>query len=122
MPKVVCRVAYCAHNLGGEICNAAVIEINEDDCFGSEQTDCSTFIPREFSGSLLSLENVNYSGLVAQAFSGNYETSPQVRCLMSSCCFNDGQEHCRAEDVEIFSSSAHSTPETLCSTFRECRY
>jgi hypothetical protein len=119
MPRVICRVAYCAHNLGGELCNAAVIEVNEDERSGSERTDCGTFIPREFSGSLLSLENVNYSGLVAQAFSGRHAADPDVRCTMTTCRFHDGDIRCRAKAVKIQGDGAHLSAETLCHTFSE---
>ncbi len=119
MPRVICRVAYCAHNISGETCNASVIEVNEDGRFGSERTDCGTFIPREFYGSLLSLDNVNYSGLVAQAFSGNHAADPEVRCTMNCCRFNDGRGHCDADAVEVMAQDAHSTAETLCLTFSE---
>lgn len=119
LPQLVCRAEYCAHNLGGEFCNAAEIEINEDTRYGSEKTDCSTFIPRDFSGSLLSLDNVNYAGLVAQAFSEDRVASPDLMCTVISCVHNKGGKMCLAEQVEVLEHRALSSPETLCGTYRQ---
>lgn len=119
MLSVVCRAEYCAHNLGGEFCNAAKIEINEDTRYGREKTDCSTFIPRDFSGSLLSLDNVNYAGLVAQAFNGDRVASPELSCTVIFCVYNQEGKRCLAEQVEVLEHKSLSSPETLCGTYRQ---
>jgi hypothetical protein len=117
MPRVLCRAVYCAHNLGGEICNAAIIEVNRHKQPGQERTDCSTFIPRDLSGSLLSLENVNYSGLVAQAFSGQPVASPEVICTVTDCRYNQNSVVCSAEEVMVLDRGALSSLETFCETY-----
>jgi len=116
MPRVICRVSNCAHNIGDEICNAYNIEINEDgSCIND--TDCSTFIPRDLSGSLLSLDNVNYSGLVTEAFSGKHCTDPCLRCDVNDCRYNDGSDNCLAGEIEILSGDSASSTETCCGTY-----
>ncbi|MDW7650347.1 MAG: DUF1540 domain-containing protein [Bacillota bacterium] len=118
MPRVACRAAYCAHNLGGEFCNAAEIEINRDTCSDSEETDCSTFIPRAFSGSLVALDNVNYTGLVAQAFSGEQLVCPEVRCMLRSCRYHEKGE-CKAQSIEILAQPSLTSTETRCRSYCE---
>jgi len=117
MPRVTCRAVYCAHNLGGEICNAAEIEINADSRPVNGETDCGTFIPRNFSGSLLSLDNVNYGGLVAQAFSGEHLAHPRIECSVVECRYNENGQKCGAAEIEVTGSHALTSLETKCETF-----
>lgn len=116
MPVVICQAVHCAHNLGGRVCNAAEIKINEDTSYGSEKTDCGTFIPRDFSGTLLSLENVNYGGMVAQAFSGMHYANPDVSCSVQECIYHDGR-CCDADEIHILEHRALTSLETRCGTF-----
>lgn len=119
MPQVTCRVFRCAHNISGEKCNAAVIEVCDDDRGVTEKTDCSTFIPRNFSGTLLNLNNVNYSGLVAEAFSGGHYVNPDVACTVGNCRYRGEGNTCLAGQIEIEASDAKSSAETRCKTYRE---
>ena len=118
MTQLTCSVVYCAHNLGGSLCNAAEIEINEDTRPGKEKTDCGTFIPRDFTGSLLSLDNVNYTGLVAQAFSGMKMVNPAVYCQVKTCHHHDDGGSCLAKIVEIQGNEALSSLETYCFSYK----
>jgi hypothetical protein len=99
------------------MCNASVIEINDDTRSNAEQTDCGTFIPRDFSGSLLSLDNVNYGGLVSQAFSGYPVTHPDVSCTVERCRFNLKGEYCEVDEITIAAKCALSSLDTYCITY-----
>lgn len=117
MTRVRCSAIHCAHNVGGEMCNASVIEVNDDTRSNTEQTDCGTFIPRFFSGSLLSLDNVNYGGLVSQAFSGYPVTNPDVSCTVKDCHYNVKGEYCDADKIVIAPTGALSSLDTYCMTY-----
>ena len=84
-----------------------------------EETDCSTFIPRVFSGSLVVLDNVNYAGLVTQAFSGASLINPIVTCMIESCRYNNGDKGCLAAKIEIHVHNALTSTDTLCRMFCE---
>lgn len=122
MPLVTCRVCRCAHNVGGKKCNAAVIEVCNDDRVGAEKTDCGTFIPRDFSGTLLTLNNINYSGLVAQAFSGEHFVNPEVVCTVCDCRYRGENKACLADNIEIGTHDAQNSTETRCKTFSQKRF
>lgn len=117
MVRVVCRAGFCAHNVGQEFCNAAVIVVNVEQRFGGEKTDCSTFIPRDFSASMLSLDNVNYAGLVAQAFSRMPLANPKVQCEVHICHYHGNDGGCDADIIEISPQDALTSTETFCQTF-----
>lgn len=117
MPRVRCSAVHCAHNMDGEMCNASVIEVNDDTSSKKERTDCGTFIPRDFSGTLLSLDNVNYGGLVSQAFSGYPMTHPEVSCTVEDCRFNEKGEYCHASEITIAPKDALCSLDTYCITY-----
>lgn len=121
MPGVCCRVQFCAHNVAGEICNAAEILIEEDRGYGREQTGCATFISRSFSASRVSLDNVNYAGLVAQAFDRANRTVPQVSCRVSGCARRREADRCSAGEIQILPQSALWWTDTFCEAFMELK-
>ncbi|MCW3488661.1 DUF1540 domain-containing protein [Dethiobacter alkaliphilus] len=117
MTRVVCRAVYCAHNVGGDFCNAAGITINENK-YGEEETDCSTFLPRDFSASLSSMDNVNYAGMVARAFSRLPLAHPDVECEVGFCEYHAGDKGCAAVEIQVLAANALTSAETFCGTYR----
>lgn len=118
MPQLTCNAERCAHNLGGHICNAAKVTINKSFQYNGK-TECTTFIPRSFSATMVSLDNVNYAGLVAQAFSRSHTTNPEVECTVDSCRFNQKAGCCGAEEIAVLPPDALTSTETFCETFCE---
>lgn len=118
MPQVLCQAVRCAHNLEGHICNAATITINPATRFG-RKTECTAFIPRSFTKARVSLENVNYGGLVTQAFSGSRTANPHVECMAKECCFHENEANCIKEEIKIVSPEALTSGDTWCDSYQE---
>jgi hypothetical protein len=118
MPEVSCQAGGCAHNLGGKICNAEQVEINGYLNMDEQESECATFLPRGFSAALVARENVNYAGLVIQAFARERQANPLIFCNLETCRNNSGGG-CEAENISIFGSRALSSRETGCRDYTQ---
>jgi hypothetical protein len=119
MPKVNCEARRCAHNLGGEVCNADTVTIHSYILMDATKTECTTFIPRGFSSSRVSLENVNYTGLVVQAFNHDHIVNPQVWCHVKSCRYHEEECACSAENILVLHVQSLMSRQTACGHFVE---
>lgn len=42
---------------------------------------------------------------------------PRLKCIVDTCKYWEGGNHCKAEGIEVQGSTAHEVEETACGTF-----
>lgn len=131
--QVRCDANACAHWLPGDRCSAGAIEIAAQGegppRGGPGDTFCRTFRHRRGLAQVVStLDNLDWSGLVAEPFRPGTQAAPEVRCRVRACLFwRDGATEaatgdaspgrCRAAGVQVSGQGATLPEETNCSTY-----
>lgn len=123
MPKVKCEVDSCTHWVPGQFCAAGNIDIlHEEEGRMSEHpehTQCKTFYRRGGAANYLgSADNVNWTGVAADAFLPGQQTNPEVTCVVDSCRYWAKGDRCDADGIEVAGQAADESQDTNCATFK----
>lgn len=123
-PRVKCSVDQCTHNINGDYCSAAHVDVyNEamsDSMAGSSsQTQCKSFHNRKTVGDMVgSLHNVNVGGLMSGSFMDGKQVTPEVACFVNSCTHWDSGNYCHASEIHVNGMNAGKNEDTDCETFK----
>lgn len=119
MVKVSCSVRYCIYN-NYELCSANTIRISGQKARGSKSTNCKTFTPNDFQGTVEGLLHTNYIGQIEQMFNDNESIvmSPAVECEAELCKYNKNGL-CESKDIFVNIKNNSSEVKTECETFKQ---
>jgi hypothetical protein len=123
-PRVKCSVDQCTHYAPGDYCQAARIDIyNEETSTAtastSSETQCKAFHKRKTVGDMVgALHNINVGGLVSGPFLDGQQISPEVKCYVNSCTHWDSGNYCHATSIHVQGNNAGKNEDTDCETFK----
>lgn len=122
-PRVKCSVDQCTHYMPGEYCQAARIDIyNEEDgrsvASTSDQTLCKSFHKRKTVGDMIgTFSNINVGGIVSAMLPGQ-QITPEVKCFVNSCDYWSSGNYCHSADIHVNGPNAGKNEDTDCHTFK----
>jgi len=122
-PRVKCSVDQCTHNMAGEYCSAANIDIYNEasgDAIAStsSETQCKSFHQRKTVGDMVgSMHNVNVGGLVSGPVMNGKQITPAVKCFVNNCTHWDSGDYCHASEIHVQGMNSGKTEDTDCETF-----
>lgn len=105
MNNLYCDVHNCVNNKN-DLCARSSIKVAGENADCDSATCCASYGRRGTS-----YEN---------AVSTNMDPVPQteILCEVSNCVYHSGENRCTASSVNVSGSSASTSRETLCSTFK----
>jgi hypothetical protein len=121
-PIVKCEVETCIHNIPGQMCGAANIDIldknEQTDSKNAGETKCKTFYrKRGLANYLGGFDNVNWGGIVSEVITPGKELTPSVTCIVNTCKYWDRGNQCHAEEIKVTGRDAEECEVTDCATF-----
>lgn len=123
-PRVKCSVDQCTHNVAGEYCTAANIDIYNEamgDSIANSTgaTQCRSFHQRKSVGDMVgSLHNINVGGLVSGVLMDGQQVTPGVKCFVNSCTHWNSGDYCHASEIHVQGNNAGKSEDTDCETFK----
>lgn len=123
-PRVKCTVDQCTHNIAGDTCSAAHVDIyneamGDSTAASSSATQCKSFHHRKSVGDMVgSLHNVNIGGLVSGPFMSGQQVTPAVKCFVNSCTHWNSGDYCHASEIHVQGTNSGKTEDTDCETFK----
>lgn len=117
MSDLMCSAVSCMYNING-LCSARNIHIGiKGISCNIEDTDCETYLNRNFKNTLRSIFNTNLMGEMKQITnSGGIEMSPEIICDAKQCSYNSGNICC-ANHVQIYGLKCEDSRCTKCEVF-----
>jgi hypothetical protein len=113
-----CNALNCVHNTSG-LCSANKILVDGMSASTSNETNCHTFAEKGLKNALTNMLNMNVAGEMRQIFNkSSISMSPEIACEATKCVYNMDKV-CSAQNVQIIGSSANTSDDTKCETFRE---
>jgi hypothetical protein len=121
-PRVICYVNTCTHYIAGNLCGARNIDIMHEQESRMSQIDehtmCKTYHEAKGVTSYLgSMDNVNWTGSVAEMLLPGHHLDPSVSCTVASCKYWQEGRLCVAEGIEVTGALANECQDTNCKTF-----
>ena len=107
MPNISCDAVKCVFNINGG-CSRNQIEV-EENC--DNVCKCCESYCGSFSDKSSSLKN-------STCTDGCPCKDSEIECEVTNCVFNEN-EYCKAQGIHVGNSSASTSGETECDTFRE---
>jgi hypothetical protein len=123
-PRVRCSVDQCTHYWRGDYCNAASIDIYNEEtgqsmASTSSETQCKSFHKRKTVGDMVgALHNINVGGLVSGPFIEGKQITPAVQCFVNTCTHWDSGNYCHASQIHVQGGNAAKNEDTDCETFK----
>jgi len=123
MTKVKCYVNTCTHFVTGNLCGAGNIDImHENETQMAQivdQTMCKSFHEAKGVTSYLgSMDNVNWTGTIAEMVLPGHHLDPTIACTVSSCVYWAEGRRCTANEIVVNGVMANECQDTNCKTFR----
>lgn len=118
MKNFMCSAVSCIYNINGLLCSARSVHVAIKGISSNiEDTDCATYLNRNFKNTFTSIINTNIMGEMKQIMnSDDIKMIPEVICDAKQCTYNSGNLCCK-KNVQIYGKQCESSKCTKCEAF-----